>query len=195
MRASICLALCVLVAVPVWGGAAAGPAWGGEAAKPAWSHRLEPGFYAEIAQARTLTLSEARAEADEFRRFFDVVRSRPVVAVAEGDGRTLALLSGPYDGYTAARAVCRDLAADARPCAVRQIVRTGQGELAALLDEPPARPSAPPPPPPARPRGSGVPQSARLPLPDNGACIGLCRLFELMWRLELPAPHGAVPTS
>ncbi len=40
-----------------------------------------------------------------------------------------------------------------------------------------------------------VPQSAALPLPDNGACVGLCRLFELMWRLERQTPHGPVPTS
>ena len=55
----------------------------------------------------------------------------------------------------------------------------------------PMRPTAPL----ASPIRPSIPHTAALPLPDNGVCVGLCRLFELMWRLERPGSQTAVPTS
>jgi len=75
------------------------------------------------------------------------------------------------------------------PYAYRTIAPTPP-EAAAATPAPPARVVAP-----VQTPTPKRPSTATLPLPDNGACIGICRVFELMWRLERPGDPAAVPTS
>ena len=103
------------------------------------------------------------------RNRWGLLRSRLVLA---------ALLSG-----LAAEASATDVSNHAvNPYAYRTIAPATAG---------PARPTAPP----ASPIRPSVPRTAALPMPDNEVCVGLCRLFELMWRLERPGSPTAVPTS